>query len=202
MWHRHFNTEPASTHGMAWRSVYVVVLTHTHNLIHTYNHTPQARDVEYALWSYTQNPRTPPEVVVEALSARAIQVMDDFLPKGLTNLLWTFAALTVDVSEVLLAAISARCVATMPRFTAHFIVTVLTSYTSLPHRPDEELLQVLMHQALERADDFTCTQLECVVCILKQFGVAVDPRLTAAMLRAKWHVYRAGVRDSLHVSWS
>jgi len=91
---------------------------------------------------------------IEALSGRAVKLIDSFQARALSNVWWAFASMREAPSPVLLESLMQQSIATTDDFAPQTIANTLWSMARLRIPPNPELLLALSTRAIFIAHEF------------------------------------------------
>lgn len=124
---------------------------------------------------------------VAVLVSRAQEVMGDFVPHGLANILWAFATLGETPPSALLLGIQERSLELLrgesrgQEFTSQNIGNTLWAHATLGVQPDETLVQLLLGRAVACMHEFKAQEIGNLTWALATIGIQMPAELQVAV---------------------
>jgi hypothetical protein len=124
---------------------------------------------------------TPSEELLQALNARALDIMDDFQPEGIAGTLWSFSKLAIRPPAELTAAIGKMVVLTIDRFGGSDLSRLMRSYAHLELSPGGDVIRALLKRSMEKARGLSATHLANILWATASMKIAPGDTWVNAM---------------------
>jgi hypothetical protein len=115
----------------------------------------------------------------DALGARIVEVIGDFVPQGMSNIMWSFATLSIEPQPEVWDALLKRCAEMCATFEPQNVSNIVWALATMG-RKETELVNVMMPIAEQKMRKFKAQELANMLWGMMKLSIQPTPGLVAA----------------------